>query len=150
MTNQPNDIQKFGDLSSSDIDYLIDNAPNCRPGMSQIHGYGLIVAEIIMKGDIIIDFSDPEIYVEKNFSELEQWRLESGKYTGLSEEKCVISEKFTKYSLLNHSRQPNAITDFETRKIVALRDILPGEEVTVDYRLEPVSSQAKSHIQHFI
>ncbi|WOD37062.1 SET domain-containing protein [Nodosilinea sp. E11] len=150
MTNQPNYPQQTGDLSFSDIDHLIDNAPNCGPGTSQIHGYGLIAVTTIEKGNVIIDFSDRKLYVEKRFSELEQWRLKSGKYTGISEEKCVISEKFTKYSLLNHSRQPNAITDFEARKVIALRDILPGEEVTVDYRLEPVSSQAKSYIQHFI
>jgi SET domain-containing protein len=138
------------DLSELELDNLIDNAPKCRPGKSQIHGYGLIASEPMVAGEIIIDFSDPEIYVEKTFAELEPWRLAGGKYTGLSEERCLISLGFTKYSLLNHSRQPNAMTDFQARRVVAIADILPGDEITVDYRLEPVSPQAKAHIDHFL
>lgn len=142
--------QRSGALSASELDQLVDNAPKCRPGKSQINGYGLIAAEPIVAGEMIIDFSDPTIYRETTFSALEPWRLEGGKYTGLSEERCVISDQMTKYSLLNHSRQPNAVTDFQARRVVAMRDIFPGEEVTVDYRREPVSPQARGHIQHFL
>lgn len=142
--------KNFGDLPPSKLKQLIDNAPKCRPGKSQIHGYGLIAFEVIKEGEIVIDFSDPNLYTEKSFSDLEPWRLEGGKYTGISEEKCLVSEAFTKYSLLNHSRQPNAVSDFKARHVVAARDILPGEEITVDYRLEPVSAEAKTHIQHFL
>lgn len=139
-----------GDLSIDELSHLLDNAPKCRPGKSQIHGYGLVAVERINKGEMIIDYSDPTIYIEKRFSDLESWRLEGGKYTGISEEICLVSETFTKYSLLNHSRRPNAVSDFKARHIVALRDIDPGEEVTVDYRLEPVSTEAKMRIQHFL
>ncbi|MBW4481327.1 MAG: SET domain-containing protein [Tildeniella torsiva UHER 1998/13D] len=151
MPNSSNPSPKnSGDLSTSKLEHLIDNAPKCRPGESQIHGYGLIAFEVIKEGEIVIDFNDPNLYTEKKFSDLEPWRLEGGKYTGISEEKCLVSEAFTKYSLLNHSRQPNAVSNFKARHIVAIRDIFPGEEVTVDYRLEPVSPEAKTHIQHFL
>jgi SET domain-containing protein len=151
MSNPPNLSPKNpGDLPTNKLEHLVDNAPKCRPGESQIHGYGLIAFEVIKAGEIVIDFSDPTLYTEKRFSDLELWRLEGGKYTGISEERCLVSEAFTKYSLLNHSRQPNAVSDFEARHIVAIRDIFPGEEVTVDYRLEPVSPEAKTHIQHFL
>jgi len=129
---------------------LIDNAPKCQAGISQIHGYGLIAVNDISEGEKIIDFSDPEVYVEKKFSELEPWRLKGGKYTGLTEETCLVSERFTKYSLLNHSRKPNAKLTLEERCIVAIRKIRSGEEVTVDYRLEPVSPEAKTYIQNFL
>lgn len=142
--------RQSGALSEVDLADLVDNAPKCRPGKSAVDGYGLIAAEIIASGDIIIDFSDSNIYRETTFDSLEEWRLAGGKYTGLSEERCVISDRMTKYSLLNHSRNPNAITDFEGRKVVALRDIQPGEEVTVDYRREPVSPQANTYIKSFL
>jgi SET domain-containing protein len=139
-----------GALSEADLADLVDNAPKCQPGKSMVDGYGLIASEPIASGETIIDFSDPAIYRETTFDALEDWRLEGGKYTGLSEERCVISDRMTKYSLLNHSRNPNAISDFEGRKVVALRDIQAGEEVTVDYRREPISPQAKAHIQYFL
>lgn len=148
--NANHDAPRSGFLTEFDLDHLIDNAPKCRPEKSDVNGYGLIAAELIITGEMIIDFSDPTLYKETTFAKLEPWRLEGGKYTGLSEERCVISEQMTKYSLLNHSRTPNAITDFEGRRVVALRDIIPGEEVTVDYRREPVSPLAKSYIQHFL
>ena len=151
MDTSPADNQlRSGALTAAELDHLVDNAPKCRPGKSGVDGYGLIVAEPIAAGEMIIDFSDSTLYRETTFSELEPWRLEGGKYTGLSEECCIISDQMTKYSLLNHSREPNAITDFEGRRVVALRDIHPGEEVTVDYRREPVSPQAKAHIQNFL
>lgn len=134
-----------GYLNEGDLENLIDNAPKCRPGQSPIHGYGLIAFETISIGEVVIDFSDPKIYVEKLFTELEDWRVEGWKYTGLDESKCVISEYFTKYSLLNHSRTPNAVSNFEERKIFALVPIHPGEEVTVDMRLEPMASTQKSY-----
>jgi len=139
-----------GFLSPDMFPQLIDNAPKCEPGISKIQGYGLVAAEAIMAQEKVIDFSDPEIYTERKFSDLEPWRLRGGKYTGLSEETCLTSAQFTKYSLLNHSRSPNAVLDLERRCIVALRDISPGEEVTTDYRREPVSPEAKEFIQGFL
>ena len=142
--------QESGYLDPAELEHLIDNAPKCHAGKSACHGYGLIASVPISMGEAIIDFSDPEIYKERLFSELEPWRLQGGKYTGLSEEKCLISEEFTKYSLLNHSRQANAVWDLENRWVVAARNIEPGEEVTVDYRLEPVSPEARAYIEHFL
>lgn len=139
-----------GALSEADLANLVDNAPKCQPGKSTVDGYGLIAAEPIAAREIIIDFSDPQIYRETTFDALESWRLEGGKYTGISEQRCIVSDQMTKYSLLNHSRNPNAITHFKERQVVALRNIQPGEEVTVDYRRESVSPQAKAHIQHFL
>lgn len=147
MSEKPADL---GLLSLEDLDCLIDNAPKCKPGKSQIQGYGLLAQEKIAEGEVIIDFSDRNLYIEKKFSELEEWRLQGGKYTGLNEEICLISEQFTKYSLLNHSRTPNAALNTEQRHIYALRDIEPGEEVTVDYRLEPISPEALTYIQDFL
>ncbi|MGB3612412.1 MAG: SET domain-containing protein [Elainellaceae cyanobacterium] len=143
-----NDASGF--LSPEMFPSLVDNAPKCQPGISKIQGYGLIAAEKIVAQEKIIDFSNSEIYTERRFSELEPWRLQGGKYTGLSEEMCLTSNQFTKYSLLNHSRNPNAVLDLKQRCIVALKDILPGEEVATDYRLEPVSPEAKAYIQDFL
>ena len=48
-----------------------------------------------------------------------------------------------------HHDTPNAITDFEGQRQGPLRDIHPGEDVTVDYRREPVFPQAQAHIHPF-
>lgn len=38
-----------------------------------------------------------------------------------------------RWMYLNHSCDPNAAVDVETRTLVALRDLQPGEEITFDY-----------------
>lgn len=137
-------------LTEESFAHLFDNAPKCKAGKSQIHGYGLIAAEAIAAGEPIVDFRNPDVYTEKPYSELERWRLQGGKYTGVSEERCIVSDRMTKYSLLNHSPTPNAALDIQNRQIVATRAIQPGEEVTTDYRLEPMSPEARSYVQEFL
>jgi SET domain-containing protein len=117
---------------------LFDNAPSCEPGVSSIHGYGLFARETIPRGQVIVDFSDPTAYREVPASSLDLWRLRGCKFTAIDEEKCLVSDRFTKYSLLNHSRTPNAALDLRSRVVYALDDIPAGSEVTVDYRGEPV------------
>ena len=48
-------------------------------------------------------------------------------------------------SLYNHSYKPNARYDDvgpQTKEFTALRDIQPGEEITVNYNAEPKSRSA--------
>ncbi len=125
-------------VPETELPELVDNAPCCEPGLSIIHGHGLFAREPIRAGQLIVDFSDPAIYREVPASSLELWRLRGSKFTAVSTERCVISDRFTKYSLLNHSRTPNAALDLQLRIVYALEDIPAGAEVTADYRNEPI------------
>ncbi len=42
---------------------------------------------------------------------------------------------------INHSRKPNLILRRYPIAIIVKRDISPGDELTIDYRKEPLNSQ---------
>jgi SET domain-containing protein len=137
-------------IRETDIADLVNNAPKCEAKQSSLSGFGLFAKEPIQAGETIVDFSDPELYVEKSFDELEEWRFKGGKFTAIDEKRCIISKKFTKYSLLNHSRTPTAILDVGGRRVFAVRLILPGEEITVDYRTEPMPPKVREHFEKWL
>jgi pyrroloquinoline quinone (PQQ) biosynthesis protein C len=139
-----------GMLTASDLRALVDNAPKCGAGRSNLHGWGLFAREPIADGEVIIDFSSSELYREAPADELEDWRLRGGKFTALSETACLISDRLTKYSLLNHSERPNAVVDTAARCVIAAREIAVGEEVTVDYRREPVPLPARPYFADWL
>ena len=99
--------------------------------------------EPIEADEVIIDFSDPDCYHQIPAVALEEWQLRGGKFTALTTDSCLISDRLTKYSLLNHSRKPDAAVDLSRRVVYALRAIGPGEEITVDYREEPMPPRVK-------
>jgi SET domain-containing protein len=132
-----------GMLTDADLPLLVDNAPKCAAGRSALHGYGLFAREPIEEGEVIVDFSSRELYREVPVAALEEWQIRGGKFMALSMETCLISNCRTKYSLVNHSRTPSAAVDVSRRVVFALRKISPGEEVTVDYRLEPTPERVK-------
>ena len=132
-----------GMLAQDQLRRLIDNAPKCGAGRSPHHGYGLFAREKIGAREVVVDFSDRGLFREVAVGALEEWRLRGGKFTALTAETCLISDRQTKYALLNHSRTPNAAIDAVRRVVFALRDIFPGEEVTVDYRLEPMPARTR-------
>jgi SET domain-containing protein len=142
--------EELGMLTEKDLNSLVDNAPKCEPGTSALNGYGLFAKERISIGETIVDFSNPELYVMRRIENLEEWRIKAGKFTAIDDETCLVSNKFTKYSLLNHSRTPNALIDVAGRRIYAARDITPGEEVTVDYRTEPMPPRVRKYYDSWL
>src|SRR5438094_3846413 len=96
-----------GMLTASQIGDLFDNAPKCEARISEIHGYGLFAKQPIKKGETVLDFSDITLYHEVAAQDLEEWRLCGGKFTALDTERCLVSDRFTKYSVLNHCSEPN-------------------------------------------
>lgn len=137
-------------LTPEEAKNLVDNAPKCDVRDSGIHGYGLFVRELIREGEEIIDFSFPNFYREIRFDDQTDEFLIEGKFIGISEEICLTSDRKTKFAVVNHSRTPNAVINYNDRKVYALRSIQPGEEITIDYRLEPVSLRTKQLIQQWL
>lgn len=137
-------------LSVEEAQNLFDNAPKCDVHDSGIHGYGLFAREMLSKGEAIIDFSFPTFYREIRFDDQTDEFLREGKFIGMSEEVCLVAERLTKFAVVNHSRTPNAVIHYGDRKVYALTEIQPNQEITIDYRLEPVSPRTKQLIQDWL
>jgi uncharacterized protein len=112
---------------------------NARMGPSCIHGMGLIAKEFIPAGTRVWEFR-PDfdlILTEEQLATLspaaqEQVRYYSyGNYDPANRVYILSSDddRFT-----NHSDTPNTAMEGSVRVTVAVRDILPGEEITWDYR----------------
>lgn len=100
-------------------------------------GRGVFAARAIAKGEIIeqapvIELPDPE------WQELEKTALREY-YFNWSPTSSAIALGCAE--LFNHSEQPNADTvrNVKARRMdfVALRDIVPGEEITIHYHCAP-------------
>jgi uncharacterized protein len=85
---------------------------------SGIHGKGLFAAEAIKK-DTIIGYLDGE------------QTLQDGMYVLWIDSETGF-EVSCKLKYINHSDEPNACY-YDDKSVVALRDILPDEEITHNY-----------------
>lgn len=106
-------------------------------GPSAIHGIGLIARTKIKKGTVIwaFDYDVDHEYGDSFFSVLRsKWAADQIKYYSFFDSYrgcwvcCGDDARFT-----NHSDNPNAY--FDGKITYATKDILPGEEITEDYRL---------------
>ena len=103
---------------------------------SGIHGIGVFSKDSIKKGDKVWEFHpvfdlkiDPEVFDALPVAAREE--LEIHMYT--PEENGPFYYETTSGKYMNHSREPNV--DFSDVGFgFATRDILPGEELTCDYR----------------
>ena len=60
-------------------------------------------------------------------------------WNALDTETLLIRPFRTKYSYINHSRSPNTMLARFPLRLTAIFDIDPGDELTIDYRREPLS-----------
>ena len=92
---------------------------------SDIHGNGLFARKKIKQGDYMGEYDGPT--VSDNGSHV-LWVEED-------EDVWVGRDGKNLLRYINHSKQPQA--EFVSFKLYALRDILPDEEITIDYGEEP-------------
>jgi len=122
------------------LNNLIDNASNCHVEPSVIHGYGLFASKDFKWGELVVDYSIQfERWRYLKFEELTEEQIEREWFVGVTEDTCITSDDYSKFSFLNHSRDANCICDFTKFLINANREIKKGEEITIDYRTEPRS-----------
>lgn len=99
-------------------------------GHSKIHGKGVFATKDIKKGDIVCDLPKTVvrriIHNEKESYNFINW-IEVAKNTWVNPGRTALRH-------LNHSCDPNAVIT-STRKLVAMRPIRAGEEITFDYSL---------------
>jgi hypothetical protein len=115
-----------------------DDAPFTYVKTSLVEGYGLFAAKDIKKNDLVIDYRMfPKDWRKLRFTELTEEQIRKNWYVMLNNEECITSDKFSKFSYINHSRTPNCDWVMNIHKIIANRDINKDEELFIDYRLEP-------------
>jgi hypothetical protein len=115
-----------------------DNAPDTYVKESSIEGFGLYASKNFVKGDLIVDYNlFPENWYNMKYTDLSKEQIKKSWYVMIDNENCITSEKYSKFSYINHSRNPNCFWNIDKRIITANRDIQKDEELFIDYRLEP-------------
>jgi hypothetical protein len=115
-----------------------DDAPFTYVKDSEVEGYGLFAAKNIKKNDLVIDYRMfPKDWCKIRYSDLTEEQIRKNWYVMLNGEECITSDKYSKFSYINHSRTPNCEWVLSIHKIIANRDIEKDEELFIDYRLEP-------------
>jgi SET domain-containing protein len=115
-----------------------DDAPFTYVKESRVEGYGLFASKDIEKNDLVIDYRlFPRDWRKIFFAELSEEQIRKNWYVMLNNEECITSDKWSKFSYINHSRNPNCDWVLSIHKIIANRNIKKDEELFIDYRLEP-------------
>lgn len=91
---------------------------------SGIHGLGLFAAKSLRKGSIVGYYKGPEVKTEDDGDHV-LWIYDEDE----EREYGIDGQNETRF--VNHSRKPNA--NFNGEKLVTLRTIKVGEEITHDY-----------------
>jgi SET domain-containing protein len=119
---------------------LIDNddAPYTYVKESSVADYGLFALKDIKKDDLVIDYRlFPRDWRKVLFTELSEEQASKHLYVMLDDEECITSNKLSKFSYINHSREPNCDWMLNIHKIIANQDIKKDEELFIDYRCAP-------------
>lgn len=115
-----------------------DDAPFTYVKESSVEGYGLFASKNLKKNDLVIDYRMfPKDWYKTRFIDLTEEQIRKNWYVMLNDEECITSDKWSKFSYINHSRTPNCDWFLNIHKIIANRDIKKDEELFIDYRLEP-------------
>ncbi len=111
------------------------------PKSSPIHGLGLFTQTRIragttifpVKGKLVRTDDLPDDFIRKGFMQ------------GITPGLALISENGSRslFSYMNHSCECNCAVDLKNLNVLALRDIEPDEELTLDYGREPYDDRVR-------
>jgi len=117
---------------------VLDNAPACYVKSSPIHGMGLFTDAPFLKGETVLNYGlFPEVWFECFYNDLPEEKKQKSNFVMIDHERCITTDRRTKFGYVNHSRHPNCDYDFKNRLLIANKLIPADEEVTIDYRTEP-------------
>lgn len=114
---------------------------------SQLHGFGLHATAAI-PADTLLCVLDGQVMPIAHYQAIEEqvgptlggYRKYVYMECNYLDKETLLARPFrTSYSYINHSRTPNTVLLRHPLRLVALRDIGPDEELTVDYRKEQLS-----------
>ena len=119
-------MRKLGRISRREPDWL-----SGKP--SKLHNFGLFTSKLIKAGQEIL-FRLPKV-TDEEYDKLRKVLGEKDLELFLETENYTYDIRKSVLRFLNHSDNPN--TDFKDGLyLFALRDIGPGEEITIDYGWE--------------
>lgn len=122
----------------------IDNAPHTYVSLSSTHGYGLFADKKFQAGEIIVNYNlYSEYWNETDYFSLDKETIDRGWFVMVGGTRCITTDKFSKFSYINHSRNPNCVWLIERRMICAGENIVKDVELFIDYRVEPLPPGAK-------
>lgn len=114
---------------------------------SEIHGFGLFSKNKIYVGTILCnldgqvllksEYDNIESEISKNIRDYSNYFFMECNY--LDDRKVLSRNMRTSYSYINHSRDPNVEIKYFPIRVVAIKEINKGEELTIDYRKEPLT-----------
>lgn len=123
-------------ISDSTIKDVVDNLKLCHIENSHIHGYGLFSDACIDSG-VVLGLLDGQLIPW----ELHQKYDLTLEWNAIDKNTLLVRPYRTKYSYINHHRSPNLVLLYDPLRIVALKSISEGEELTLDYRKEPLPDE---------
>lgn len=130
-----------------DCSLIVDNISNTTIKNSDIHGSGLFATDDIEKGSVlclldgqIVSWdSYKKVSSTNHFCQFDDYLFME--WNALDYDVLMIRPFRTKYSFINHSRSPNTILNRYPLAVLTLRKIYTGEELTLDYRKEPLNKE---------
>jgi len=122
---------------------------------SKIDGFGLFSKVNIDKGDILCIF-DGQTMSWGQYHEIQENLISQIKspyeqyifmeWNALDEETLLVRPFRTKYSYINHAREPNVAIEQYPLRLIAIENIGKDMEITLDYRKEPLNYEyIKNH-----
>jgi hypothetical protein len=128
---------------------VIKNISNVTIRESKIHGLGLYTEYDIPPNTILCVLDGQVIewdFYEKLYNQLSNSisNLEENvfmEWNALSENELLVRPLRTCYSFINHSRNPNLEVINNPLRIISKSMIKKGEELTLDYRNEPLRKE---------
>ena len=130
---------------------IIDNIPNTKIGESVIHGNGLFSTVSIPAGAILAVLDGQLIPVARQHIVSADICSSHCEWNAVSKDMLLVRAFRTKYSFINHSLNPNLRLEYNPLRVVVSTDLNRGDELTLDYNLEPLPEQyLELHGRHFL
>lgn len=115
---------------------VIDNIPHTKIEVSSIHGHGLFAIREIPAGTTLCEL-DGQVVPWSTYKR-QVPSVVPHEWNAMPNDCVLLRIIRTKYCYINHSRTPNCELRSFPPKLVTLRTIQADEELTLDYRKEPL------------
>jgi diguanylate cyclase (GGDEF)-like protein len=134
------------------MDNTIDNIKDSEIRYSTLHGFGLFATNSLKKGTVICELTGQimtKLTYQKLVHNLTPLIKDMQFYflmecNHINDPECLMVRSFrTKWSYVNHCINPNCYFDISKSQLITIKDIQENEEITFDYRTEPLSNEYK-------
>lgn len=124
--------------------FVVDNLPGTLVQPSSLHGNGLFAARDLAEGEVLGTL-DGQVVDWATFADMQRARPFGvagdelfTEWNALAQDTLLVRPFRTKYGFINHSRTPNTELVRDPLRVVVIRAVSVGGELTLDYRSEPL------------